>query len=344
MRDSVNQLSEPFEPSKTIEMLLGHYNLHGFPVGVTESDVSGDVRDFVHSRIMELTEVDPFYLNDAKRVELRIVGCMANRLGIQSKTALEDVPLTKEESLFLKDIDQNPLPESAEAFEEYLGQYNLPAKEMLSSKVRMRVTRAILSDYMSNAETFFRILTSPIVQSILSGDEYRFMEKHMSSEMQKQLLGYFKANNVRNNLPQEVGMMLMRYAIQSEDERSSMMLFDAYPNVYTVNTILKIPDEKSNTFIVKMISQFIPRLSLEENSKVNWKSVFEKITEPSEYFVPLANRIPEDLEVADAWNAIIDATIAQGNERYIQWIRSIVPPYGLSSATFAKLMRAAHEE
>ncbi|MCX6733420.1 MAG: hypothetical protein NTX63_01260 [Candidatus Peregrinibacteria bacterium] len=344
MRASTNQPSGPFDPHTTTEILIGHYRLHGYPQGVTEGDVSGDVRDFVHGRIMRLTEVDPFYLSDAKRVELRIVGGMANQLGIQSKTAPEDVPLTDEESMFLKDIGQNPLPENIEAFEEYLGKHNLPAKEILSLRVRMRVMRAIISHYMSDAETFFRALTSPIVQNMLSGDEYRFMEKYVSPEMRVQLLGHFKANNDRNNLPQEVGMMLMRYAIQSEDERSAIMLFEAYPNVYTVNTILKIPGEKRDAFIIKMISRFVPQLSLEENSKVNWKVVFEKITEPSEYFVPLANRIPQDLEVADAWGAIIDATIAQRSEKYIQWLRSIVPSYGLPNAAFTKLMQAAHIE
>ncbi len=330
------------------ERLIEHYKQHGYPQDiaglVVEGDISGDIRTFVHNRIAQLAGVDPFYLDDAKKTELRIVGSMANKLGIQSKIPLEDIPITAGESVFLNDIDRNVLPQKFEEFEKYLAQYNLPKKEGLSPKVRMRIVRVIMSHYMGDAETFFRILTSPTVQNYLSKDEYQFMEKHVSYEMRGQLFARLKANKYKVTLPEEIGMMLMRDVIQAQDEKSVMMFFDLYPNVDTVNSILNIPGEKRNTFIVKVMSQLIPRLSPEENSKVNWKLVFEKITEPSEYFAKLANSIPEDLEVADAWAAIIDATIAQRNEAYIQAILAIVPKYGLPSAAFTKLMRAAHIE
>lgn len=330
------------------ERLIEHYREHGYPQDIAgpldEGDIRRDIRTFVHNRIAKLTQVDPFYLDDPKKTELQIVGSMANRLGMQSKTPLEDIPPTEGESDFLKDIKENPLPEKLEELEKYLARYNLPKNEALSPKIRMRITRVIMSHFMSDAETFFKTLTSPTVQKYLSGEEYRSMAKYTSPEMRWQILALLKANMNKATLPQEVGMMLMQDAILVQDEKSVMMFFDIYPNVDTVNTILNVPGEKRNTFIVKIVSQLIPRLSPEENNNVNWKLVFEKITEPSEYFPALANRIPVDLGVADAWAAIIDATIAQKNEKYIQAILSIAPAYGLPSAAFTKLMRAAHIE
>ncbi len=330
------------------ERLIEHYKQHGYPQDIAgpldEGDIRSDIRTFVHNRIAKLTEVDPFYLDDPRKTELQIVGSMANRLGMQSKTPLEDIPPTEGESDFFKDIKENPLPEKLEELEKYLARYNLPKKEALSPKIRMRIMRVIMSHYTSDAETFFKALTSPIVQKYLSGDEYKFMEKHIGIEMRGQLSALLRANMNKATLPQEVGMMLMQDAIQVQDEKSVMMFFDIYPNVDTVNSILNVPGEKRNIFIVKIVSQLIPRLSPEENSNVNWKLVFEKITEPSVYFAKLANRIPVDLGVADAWAAIIDATIAQKNEEYIQAILSIAPAYGLPSAAFTKLMRAAHVE
>lgn len=330
------------------ERLIEHYKEHGYPQDiagpVAEEDIHHDIRTFVHNRIAKLTEVDPFYLDDPRKTELQMVGSMAKRLGIQSKTPLEDIPLTKGESDFFKDIKENPLPEKLEELEKYLARYDLPKKEALSPKIRMRIMRAIMSQYMSNAETFFRALTSPIVQNYLSGDEYRSMAKYTSPGTRWRILDLLRENKNKATLSQEIGMLLMQDAIQVQDEKSVMMFFDIYPNVDTVNTILNVSGEERNTFIIKIASQLIPRLSPEENSKVNWKLVFEKITEPSEYFPMLANRIPEDLGVADAWAAIIDATIAQKNDEYIQAILAIAPAYGLPSAAATKLMRAAHIE
>lgn len=330
------------------ERLIEHYRQHGYPQDIAgplkEENIRGDIRTFVHNRIAKLTQVDPFYLDDSKKTELQMVGSMANQLGIQSKTPLEDIPLTEGESDFLRDIKENPLPQKLEELEKYLARYNLPKKEALSSKIRMRIARAIMSHYSGDAETFFRTLTSPIVQNYLTGNEYRSMAKYTNPEMRWQILALLKANMNKATLAQEIGMMLMQDTIRAQDEKSVMIFFEIYPNVDTVNTILSVTGENRNTFVIKIVSQLIQRLSPEENRNVNWKLVFEKITEPSEYFVPLANRMPEDLGDADTWAALIDATIAQKNEKYIQAILSIVPAYGLPSAAFNKLMRAAHIE
>jgi|GEM_PF-6824294 len=343
MKIPVNQLSRPSEADSIKEMLLEHYSLHGFPSGTTEAVVRNDISHFIRGRIKQLTSMDPYYLDDAKRMELRMVGGAANLLGIRS-TFLGDVPPTEKELIFLKDIEGGPMPESIEEFEKYLVQHGLIKKEVLSPRVRMRIMRAIMSHYMSDADSFFRALTSPVIQNVLSGDEFFFIEKHVSPEMRRQLLERFRENYGKQKLPQAIGMILMQDAILSEDEQLATMIFDAYPSANTVNVILKISGIKGEDFILRLASQFVQRLSPEENSKVNWRLVFQKITVPSEYFAPLANRIPEGLNTADAWDAIIDATIAQENQGYIQIIRGIIPPYGLSVAAFTKLMRAAREE
>lgn len=364
------------------ERLLEHYRLHGYPhegkKTLAEADIRRDIHQVVRDRIGQLTKVDPYYLNDTQRTELRMVGSMASQFGIQSRTNLEDIPLTQEESAFLEDIEQNPPPVKIEDLEQYLARYNLPEKEGLSSEVRLRIARLIMIRYVNDAKIFLRILTSPIVQNFLTEIEYQYIMKYVRPEIREQLLYRFMMHddfasmddhcrrlmlesatpqnkelkdtlhriigtgkNIQN-LSQETRTVLMRYIVQLEDEKLIMALFNEYPDADTLNTILQVSDEKRNKFILKNISQLTARLSLEERRKVSWQLVFGKITEPSVYFVELLNRVPNDLEVAAAWEAIIDATIAQKNERYIQHVLGIVPKYDLAKVAYTKLFQAAH--
>lgn len=370
--------------NNSTETLLEHYKLHGYPQDKTkalaEADVRQDIHVFVQNRIKQLTNVDPFYLDDPKKTELRIVGSMANQLGIKSKTLLADVPGTKEELQFLKDFEQKTPPKKIEEFEQYLEQYQLPKKEGLSAEVRTKVARIIMIRYIQDAKNLHRVLISPVMQNFLTNVEYGYIIKNAGPVIREQLLYRYTMQesfekmdddcrrlllegvepkkelkevlrrivgtdkNLPSNLSRDTRAMLIRLVTLLQDEKLLFTFFSEYPSADTLNAMFQVTKEETQKFILDFGCHFLDRLSPEEKEKINWKVVFDKLTGPSVYFSELLHHFPEDLHNPAGWEALIDAAIAQKDDRIIQKVLNFVPKYDLPKVAYTKLFRAANIE
>lgn len=360
------------------ERLVGHYQTHGYPKGavaetLTHAKTRDDIHTYVRERVRQLMISDPFFLSDAGKTELRIVGTMANQLGIEPRVQLLELPLTQEEITFIDHFKKTPPPFDIHELENYLAKYSLPKKEGLAMEVRALVARMIMIRYLQDAKNLRKIFISPVLQKFFTYVEYANMIKNTDPKVRETLLyrpgaqddftkmdddarglllervtperkyenEFFRTTckPVPPKLSRATRAVLMRLALFFQNEKALIAFFEAYPDGDSISMMFSETGINRGQGILGLAYSFLQRLHPEEKIRIDWKLIFEKFTEPNPHFLPYFEHVPASLHDAVTWNVIMNAAIAQDTERAVKTAFAQAPKELISRTVYTDLLQ-----